>query len=283
MSKPEFEFSHMHLWVGDVDAFKHQCEEVLGWRVSHYAPGIVVSFEECPFIAFEHGYDSKFQLAVKSLDALSDALLLADYGLKEGKPSERKPDGRVQAWKSFWGQSTLEIEEDFANALTLVPPSNAYRLSFLSAVRDFQAEGRHTLIDPLWGEEDFRAYVESLEERRHAGRAHEVPETTWWAVCNGVFLGRVSIRHELNIHLGQAGGHVGYEVAPRFRGKGIAKAMIRKCLPHLKSMGFRQVLLTCDAGNAASRRVMEACGARFQGTFSPTEGIAKLHYVLEVR
>lgn len=283
MSKPEFEFSHMHLWVGDVDAFKRQCEDVLGWRVSHYAPGIVVSFEECPFLSFENGYDSKFQLAVKSLDALSDADMLANYGLKEAKPSERKPDGRVQAWKSFWGQSTLEVEEDFANALTLVTPSQAYRVSFLSAVRDFHAEGRHKSVDPLWGEEEFRGYLESLESRRHFGNPYAVPETVWWAVCNGVFLGRVSIRHELNIHLGQVGGHVGFEVAPRYRGKGIAKAMVKKCVPHLKSMGFQQVLLTCDADNTASRRVMEACGARFQGTFTPTDGIAKLHYVLEVR
>lgn len=283
MSKPDFEFSHLHLWVGDVDAFKRRCEEVLGWRVSHYAPGIVVSFEECPFVSFEHGHDSKFQLAVKSLNAQNDSKMLGDYGLEDAKPLERKPDGRVQAWKTFWGKSSLEIEEDVANSLTLVPPSEAYRLSFLAAIRDFQAEGLHTDIDPCWGENDFRTYLNGLEEQRHVGRLGRVPCTVRWAVCNGEFLGRLSIRHELNIPLGESGGHIGFDVAPRFRGRGIAKAMLRKSLPLLKNLGFRQALLTCDATNSASRRVMEACGARFQGTFTPADGVAKHHYVLDVR
>jgi len=72
----------------------------------------------------------------------------------------------------------------------------------------------------------------------------------------------VSIRHELNEHLRDEGGHIGYAVLAPFRRRGYATEMLRQSLIIARSLGIDRVLITCDDDNAGSMKVIESCGGR---------------------
>lgn len=141
---------------------------------------------------------------------------------------------------------------------------------------EFQAEGRGAPEDDsMIGHEirtfgtdwatpaGFADYVEHLRAQpledspRPAGR---VPCTTLWYVEGPVYLGRLAIRHRLTPALLEAGGHVGFDVRPSARRRGHATAMLSTALPAARGFGIDPALVTCDTGNVASRRVIEANG-----------------------
>jgi len=66
-------------------------------------------------------------------------------------------------------------------------------------------------------------------------------------------IGRVSIRHALNTHLVEFGGHIGYCVLPEFRKMGYATKILEKALIYLKENTSEvRALLTCNCLNEAS-------------------------------
>ncbi|MFV0380822.1 MAG: GNAT family N-acetyltransferase [Breznakia sp.] len=83
-----------------------------------------------------------------------------------------------------------------------------------------------------------------------------VMATTFLAKKAGKLVGFVNVRHELNDALKQVGGHIGYSVLPRERGKGYAKEMLRLGLLHCKALNIKEVLLTCQEDNIASNKVI---------------------------
>lgn len=167
----------------------------------------------------------------------------------------------------------------------LVPPTVSVRDSFLAAMDEFVAEdvsGSQTAYwiqshAPGWREpERFSEFVdfllaEALEETpRPEGF---VPTTTLWWTDGDEYLGRIAIRHRLNEFLLGVGGHIGYDVRPARRREGHATAMLRAALPHAQALGIDSALVTCNADNVASIRVIEAAG----GVFEDQRGI-KLRY-----
>ena len=103
----------------------------------------------------------------------------------------------------------------------LVRPALAYHASFLAALAEYHAEGRHLELDAvaLADAEEFARYVAALNadvERpgesarfiaRLSGTEPEtypdgyVPQTTLWWVAGAEYLGRLAIRHRLTPHL----------------------------------------------------------------------------------
>lgn len=91
-----------------------------------------------------------------------------------------------------------------------------------------------------------------------------VPSTNLWWVDRQSYLGRVQIRHRLTPHLRDVDGHVGYYVVPAARRRGHATAMLAASLSVAADLGLDCVLLTCDAGNVASRKAIESNGGLYQ-------------------
>ncbi len=87
-----------------------------------------------------------------------------------------------------------------------------------------------------------------------------VPMDTFWVFADRKMAGELTIRHYLRGSLLTYGGHVGYSVQPKFRRRGVATAMLRFALAHLRSLGEVEALVTCDENNMASARVIEKCG-----------------------
>lgn len=168
--------------------------------------------------------------------------------------------------------------------LMLRPLEVGDEISFKNALVEFAGE------TPPWefafGFSDsmpFSEYVSLLEGRsRGIGVPPTfVPNTYFVGVVNGVVVGRVSVRHVLNEALAQVGGHIGYGVIPSQRNRGYATAMLRLAMPICASLGIRQALITCDASNIASRKVIEKCGGIFERIINcPDTGHPKMRYWL---
>ena len=97
--------------------------------------------------------------------------------------------------------------------MQLVQPSAEYKDSFIEAVREYKGEAeteptrnyRDLSLDDL--EADFEEFV--ARARRHADGKNQpqeyVPQTEFWLVDGGEYIGRVSIRQRLNERLLQIG------------------------------------------------------------------------------
>lgn len=93
----------------------------------------------------------------------------------------------------------------------------------------------------------------------------KVPSTTFWLYADGVPVGFGSIRHFLTEALSQAGGHIGYGIAPQFRGNGYGNEILRLLLKKADEKGLEKVLVTVDLDNIASQAVALANGGVITG------------------
>lgn len=93
----------------------------------------------------------------------------------------------------------------------------------------------------------------------------KVPSTTFWLYADGVPVGFGSIRHFLTEALSQAGGHIGYGIAPQFRGNGYGNEILRLLLKKADEIGLEKVLVTVDLDNVASQAVALANGGVITG------------------
>ncbi len=129
-------------------------------------------------------------------------------------------------------------------------------------------------VEPMRRNPD--AYLQAMVDFE-AGRnlpENYVPQSTRWLLdVRGALVGEARIRHGLNADLEVEGGHVGYFVARPHRGLGHGRAILRLALVELRGLGVGRVLVTCNADNRRSRRVIEANGGVFrQMTVSPRTG-----------
>lgn len=150
--------------------------------------------------------------------------------------------------------------------ITLVTPDRRYEKSYLEAFAEFQAEGKIVGPDSDFesDKETFSEYLDRLEGYTQGIGLPEgyVPMTVWWLVdtTTNEWLGRAIIRHRLTEHLRKIGGHIGYEVRPSARKKGFGTMILKLALEKARSLGIDQVLVTCDASNIGSRRIIEKNG-----------------------
>ncbi|TDL57003.1 GNAT family N-acetyltransferase [Paenibacillus dendritiformis] len=120
----------------------------------------------------------------------------------------------------------------------------------------------------------FRSYLKSYIQMSQGRRlpAHLVPQNVYWLYVQGWPVGIGKLRHALNDALRERGGHIGYAIRPEARRRGYGTVMLRLLLAEARRIGLREVLLTCDEDNTASRRVIEKNGGRLTGT---ADGICK--------
>ena len=169
----------------------------------------------------------------------------------------------------------------------LIPPTTTVHRSFMEALAESPADPMY-LVGMRFGDAaaelsdpaEFATYVETViaDAQEKAPRpAGYVPSTVLWFVEDDEFLGRLSIRHRLTPQLLELGGHIGYGVRPSARRRGHATQMLIEALPIACDLGINPALVTCDADNIGSRKVIEAAVKDFGGWFDDRRGI-KLRY-----
>jgi predicted acetyltransferase len=154
--------------------------------------------------------------------------------------------------------------------LELVLPDLSLREDFLEMCREYLVHGNpHERM--LFGRalSDFAGYVQQCRNDS-AGidlELDQVPQTTFWLVRDGERIVAMSrLRHELTPHLLHEGGHIGYGTRPSERGRGYGKIICAKTLIEAREAGIDPVLITCDDGNVASAKIIEANGGVLENT-----------------
>ena len=166
----------------------------------------------------------------------------------------------------------------------LVDPSVTYRDEFLAAQRELSRAGQRR-YDLQRIADDFPRFVHSLllQRDRSSVESGLVPFSDYWLMDGDTYVGRLSVRHELNDFLYRIGGHIGYEIRPSKRRLGYGYEILRLGLEKARQMGFERVLLTCDETNIGSKKIIEQNGGVFENT-SIVEGspIKKLRYWITI-
>lgn len=174
--------------------------------------------------------------------------------------------------------------------MELVEPSVKYKDSFIGATKEYLKDSdmrtnwyRELSMPELETRfEDFVAREISHKEGKNLEKSF-VPQTELWLIDADEYIGSVSIRHRLNDHLMQIGGHIGYDVRPGKRGKGYGNKILELALSIAKEMGIERVLMTCDVTNEPSKRVIERNGGVFENEVpNPETGIGKLRYWIDL-
>lgn len=170
--------------------------------------------------------------------------------------------------------------------IKLVLPSMKYARGYLRAVKAFDEIGKKTALGvhiPVNTTKDLIPYLKKARENRlglnlQKGR---VPSTLYWAVVGSKVVGRVDIRHKLNKNLRVVGGHIGYTVVPSERRKGYGTKMLKLALGKTHKLGIKNALVTCDATNIGSKKIIEHNGGKLINQVQQ-DGILRLRYNIKL-
>lgn len=142
-------------------------------------------------------------------------------------------------------------------SIVIIKPTLEFVPSYLDMMEEFRKN-----TDKLWdgylpiNNESNATFLEKQLKRETNPEPPLVAETIYWGVLNNIVVGRISLRHELNENLRKFGGHIGYEVHPLFRQKGIATQMLRELLKTSKAKEIGKLLLTCHPDNIGSNKTI---------------------------
>ncbi|MGB0603406.1 MAG: GNAT family N-acetyltransferase [Candidatus Latescibacterota bacterium] len=164
--------------------------------------------------------------------------------------------------------------------IELVKPTIAYRESFLQGADDFASEGR---IDSTYAtflgydhrsiETHFVQFVHDLRGLSNEARVNAgwYMDYVYWLVDGGEYIGQASVRPELRSpYLLTYGGHIGYSIRPSKRRQGYGKHILALALNRAHSINLHRVLVTCDADNIGSRKIIEHNGGVFESSIPMT-------------
>jgi predicted acetyltransferase len=127
---------------------------------------------------------------------------------------------------------------------------------------------------------DWEKWVDLMERNRRGVDlpAGFVRSAFLAADVDGLLVGRVSIRFELNDFLASRGGHIGYGVRPAFRRLGYATSILSQAIAIARDEGVDSILVTCDDVNVGSATVIERCGGVLESVQIDDVGTAFRRY-----
>jgi len=120
--------------------------------------------------------------------------------------------------------------------------------------------------------EEYRGYIDELIEAEDPTRLKPgmVPQTVFWLYDNDEVIGFSKMRHYLNDKLRVRGGHIGYGIRKDKRNMGYGRKILELTLEEIADLEIKEILITCDSDNIASRKVIEHNGGRL---VTVTEGL----------
>lgn len=139
-------------------------------------------------------------------------------------------------------------------------PSAARRDEFLEVAREWRASGEDRYGPALHDFGEWLARVERYTVQANCPRGFVSGDHYWLVDEPGRILGGVRLRHRLAPHLEVEGGHIGYDVRPSARRKGVGTRLLALALEKARERGLERVLVTCDEDNTASARIIEKNG-----------------------
>ncbi|NRF16551.1 GNAT family N-acetyltransferase [Vibrio coralliilyticus] len=152
--------------------------------------------------------------------------------------------------------------------MRLIPPSSQFKEAFARFYQDFKHNDPENADYYAEGENDIERYVSRLSNESLGIdlKPGYVPCSHFWLIDeNQRIRGAIRIRHHIaNEFLSSEGGHIGYDIAPNFRGQGNGKMMLKLALAEARKLRISKALVTADDDNWPSRKVIEANGGQLE-------------------
>jgi len=167
----------------------------------------------------------------------------------------------------------------------LVDPTPALLDEALPMVRESAvSEGGFTSDARDVTQETFADYVRKLTDMAEGRNLPEgyVPMNTFWLRHEGRLIGISRLRLRLVPALRERGGHIGYWIRPSERRRGYGTLLLALTCRQARAKGIRRVLLTCDAGNTGSRRIIEKNGGVPDPADAGKPETETLHYWIDL-
>ncbi|HEY6541636.1 MAG TPA: GNAT family N-acetyltransferase [Ktedonobacteraceae bacterium] len=169
--------------------------------------------------------------------------------------------------------------------LFLAEPSLKYKESFIAGTRESQAEGLELAYNLDRISKDFAAFLQALRDGSNRAKVPQgrVPMSDYWLIDGDEYIGRLSLRYELNNALLLWGGHIGYQIRPSKRRRGYGKEILRLGLLKAKERGLKRVLVTCDEDNIGSRKIIEYNGGQLENIIEVEDSpVRKMRYWIDI-
>ncbi|HEY1085369.1 MAG TPA: GNAT family N-acetyltransferase [Candidatus Saccharimonadales bacterium] len=156
-----------------------------------------------------------------------------------------------------------------------------FRQEFLDSYHEHHIPGARALAVS----DTYEQWLEHIARVQTQPEEGEVNATQYIAIDeeSGKVVGVIQLRHRLNDHLLNVGGHIGYSIRPSERRKGYGKKMLELALEHARTLGIHDILLTCDASNVASASVIERNDGKLENILETPEGLLKRRFWIKLR
>ncbi len=154
--------------------------------------------------------------------------------------------------------------------MKLVEPNIDYKNSFLEYVEEVTKTGYESGRYYKKAQENFEEFILDLHNFAKGINIEEdwCSYNTYWLVDDEKsFLGAFRIRHNLHTDFLKRIGHIGYEINSKYRKKGYGTKILELGLVEAKKLGLKEVLLTCDEDNIASKKIIEKAKGIYLKTF----------------
>lgn len=172
------------------------------------------------------------------------------------------------------------------NRLKLVLPTPEYKEKIMDYKREFiedrdSMDGTAGLRNTETFEEWYSAFCDNLKEE--TVRDCLVPATTYMAIStdDGRLVGMIDIRHRLNDHLLNFGGHIGYSIRKSERQQGYATEMLALALTECLRLNIKKVLITCDKENIASAKTIINNGGILENEIPDGKRITQRYWIIQ--
>lgn len=172
-------------------------------------------------------------------------------------------------------EERIEYSEKIRNyfkkeALFLTEPDKKYQNSFQNyALAYRKINDEHYFNKYKKALENFKDYLNDLYNYSDGKNLPEgeVATSTFWLICKNEVVGVVRIRHQEV----ECAGHIGYDISPDYRNKGYGLQILKLALEKAIKIGLKEVILTCNVNNTASRKVIEKNNEKLLGTIFDEE------------
>lgn len=167
--------------------------------------------------------------------------------------------------------------------LKLVEPSYDYAKSFTEMIEGYRNAGEKRYSHFY---NDHEILIDKyIQQAQNATKGIDISRewgsfSTYWLVNkNNAILGVIRLRHQLTDVTKNLGGHIGYDVPHKHRGKGYGTQLLGLALEKARHLGIKRLLITCSLDNIASRKIIEHNGGILEKeSYLPTQHITKCRY-----
>ena len=175
--------------------------------------------------------------------------------------------------------------------MKMVLPNMDYKDKAVDYINEFYKYGSEINgsggLDRLLKEATYEEWLQKIRNDMDIANisAPRVPGLTYFYVReeDDKIVGMTNIRLALNDFLQREGGHIGYSVRPTERRKHYATSMLGEALKVCKTIGIKDVIITCDKANIASSGVIKNCEGDLDAEFySDTYGEILQRYVIHL-